>query len=74
MPLVEGHVLLLFLVEQIYTPCVNGPLCLVVHLHDLQGRPVISVVVVDVAWVADPDALRHPRLKVILLSAVHAVI
>jgi hypothetical protein len=43
-------------------------------LHNLQGRPVISLVVVDVAWVANPDAVRHPQFEVILLCAVHAVI
>jgi hypothetical protein len=45
-PLVEGLVLLLFLLEQIDVPRVDRPLSLVVHLHDVQGRHVISVVVV----------------------------
>jgi hypothetical protein len=44
----------------------------VFYLHDLQGLPVIRVVVVNVAWVANLDAARHLWFEVIILCAVHA--
>jgi hypothetical protein len=58
----------------IHASRVDWPLGFVIQLYDLQGSPVIRVIVVQVARVDYPDARRQPGLEVVLLRLVHAVI